>query len=133
MCTGLNPEFNLWNQLAPYAMKMAGGEGGSDWKKWIDEIGEVLKTLVAIPGRAERVLGRVERGELNVQMPMVNIQISYLERSLNRLTGGVIFLALLVSGATLYDSNSTLGQVLMGGSALALFYTVFMVRRRRTF
>ncbi len=133
MCTGLNPQFNLWNQLAPYAVKMAGGEGGADWKKWIDEIGEVLKVLVAIPGRTERVLGRMERGELNVQMPLVNLQISYLERSMNRLTGGVVFLALLVSGAILYDAHSLLGQTLMGASALALFYTLFLARGRRPF
>jgi predicted unusual protein kinase regulating ubiquinone biosynthesis (AarF/ABC1/UbiB family) len=131
MCTGLNPEFNLWVQLAPYATKLAGGEGGSDWKKWLDEIGELLKVLVVIPGRTERVLGRLERGELNVQLPLVNLQVSYLERSMNRLTGGIIFLALLLSGAILYSSNEVLGQILMGVSVFALLYTLFFARGHR--
>jgi predicted unusual protein kinase regulating ubiquinone biosynthesis (AarF/ABC1/UbiB family) len=29
MCTGLDPEFNPWNQLAPYATKLIAEEGGS--------------------------------------------------------------------------------------------------------
>ena len=89
--------------------------------------------LFRSPGRAERVLTRIERGELNVQMPLVNIQISHLERSLNRLTGGLIFLGLLVSGAILYDGHTLLAQGLLVGAAVALFYTLFLIRRRRPF
>ena len=131
MCTGLHAEFNLWEGIGPYAKKLAEGEGGSQWDVFFEGAGDLFKTLLSIPGRTDRVLGRIERGELNVQMPMVNIQISYLERSLNRLTGGIIFLALLVSGAILYDTHLMLGQILLGGSGLTLFYTLFLVRRSR--
>jgi predicted unusual protein kinase regulating ubiquinone biosynthesis (AarF/ABC1/UbiB family) len=133
MCTGLNPEFNLWLQLAPYARKLTGSEGGSFFDTFLDEAGEFFKTLIAIPGRAERVLGRIERGELNVQMPLVNIQISYLERSINRLTGGIVFLGLLLAGATLYDGHTPLARVLLGGAGAALFYTLFLTRGKRPF
>ncbi len=131
ICTGLHSEFNMWQEITPYAKKLAEGDGGSQWDVFFDEAGNLFKTLLAIPGRTERVLGRVERGELNVQMPMVNIQISYLERSLNRLTGGIVFLGLLVAGAILYDAHLMLGQILFGGSGVALFYTLFLVRRSR--
>lgn len=131
MCTGLNSEFNLWSQIAPYARKLTEGDGGSIIDTFLSEAGELLKTLVAIPGRTERVLTRVERGELNVQNPMMNIQISHLERSLNRLTGGIIFLAFLLSGTILYDAHITLAQILLGGAGISLFYTLFLVRRRR--
>jgi predicted unusual protein kinase regulating ubiquinone biosynthesis (AarF/ABC1/UbiB family) len=131
ICTGLHSEFNMWQEITPYAKKLAEGDGGSQWDVFFDEAGNLFKTLLAIPGRTERVLGRVERGELNVQMPMINIQISYLERSLNRLTGGIVFLGLLVAGAILYDAHLMLGQILFGGSGVALFYTLFLVRRSR--
>lgn len=133
MCTGLNPDFNLWAQLAPYAKKMTEGESGSAFDVFLDEAGAFFKTLIAIPGRAERVLARIERGELNVQMPLVNIQISHLERSLNRLTGGLIFLGLMISGAIMYDVHTLLAQGLLVGAVVALFYTLFFVRRRRPF
>jgi predicted unusual protein kinase regulating ubiquinone biosynthesis (AarF/ABC1/UbiB family) len=131
MCTGLYAEFNLWQQLAPYAKKLAEGEDGSWWDVFFDEAGEFFKVLIAIPGRAERVLGRMERGELNVQMPMVNIQISYLERSINRLTGGIVFLALMISGVILYESEKILAQVMFGGASLALLYILFFARGHR--
>jgi predicted unusual protein kinase regulating ubiquinone biosynthesis (AarF/ABC1/UbiB family) len=132
MCTGLYEEFNLWEQLAPYARKLVEGEEGSSWwDTFFAEAGTLGKTLIAIPGRTERVLTRIERGELNVQNPLVNIQISYLERSLNRLTGGVIFLALLISGTLLYDAHPMLAQVMFGGAGLALFYTLFLARGHR--
>jgi len=127
----LYAEFNLWEQLAPYAKKLSEGEGGSQWDIFFDEAGNLFKTLIAIPGRAERVLTRIERGELNVEMPLVNIQISYLERSLNRMTGGIIFLALTISGAVLYDSHQMLAQVMFGGAGLALLYALFFARGHR--
>ena len=129
MCTGLYSDFNLWLQLSPYARKLVEGESGSQWDVFLDEAGSLFKTLLAIPGRTERVLGRIERGELNVQMPLVNIQISYLERSLNRLTGGIIFLALMVSGAVLFGTNQLFAEVLFGASGLALLYTLFLAGR----
>jgi hypothetical protein len=73
----------------------------------------------------------MERGELNVQMPLVNLQVSYLERSLNRLIGAVIFLALVLSGAVLYSTNETAGRILMGVSGFALFYTLILARGHR--
>ena len=133
MCTGLNAEFNLWAQIGPYARRLAEGEGGSTFDTFINEAGEFFKTLIAIPGRAERVLGRIERGQLNVEAPLVNLQISYLERSVNRLTGGIVFLGLLLAGAILYDTHSLLGQGLFGGAGVALFYTLFLVRGKRPF
>lgn len=133
MCTGLNPEFNLWLQLAPYARKLTESEDGSALDVFFDEAEQFFKTLIAIPGRAERVLGRIERGELNVQIPLVNLQISYLERSLNRLTGGIVFLGLLVAGAILYDANALIARGLFGGAGVALFYTIFLARGKRPF
>jgi predicted unusual protein kinase regulating ubiquinone biosynthesis (AarF/ABC1/UbiB family) len=133
MCTGLNADFNLWLQIAPYAKKLTEGEGGSVFDTFLNEAGELLKTLIAIPGRAERVLGRIERGQLNVEAPLVNLQISYLERSVNRLAGGIVFLGLLIAGAILYDSHTLLGQGLFGGAGVALFYTLFLVRGKRPF
>lgn len=133
MCTGLNADFNLWLQLAPYAKKLTEGEGGSVFDTFLNEAGDFFKTLIAIPGKAERVLSRIERGQLNVEAPLVNLQISYLERSVNRLTGGVVFLGLLIAGAILYDSQILLAQGLLGGAGVALFYTLFLVRGKRPF
>lgn len=133
MCTGLQADFNLWEQIAPFAGKLVAAEAGSNWQVWLDELGEIVKVLAALPGRADRVLARVERGELNVQMPLVNLQVSYLERSINRLSGVLIFLGLLIAGAIIQASNAVLGQTLIGASVVILLYTLFFIRGHRPF
>jgi predicted unusual protein kinase regulating ubiquinone biosynthesis (AarF/ABC1/UbiB family) len=133
MCTGLNPDFNLWEQIGPYAGKLVSDEkdGGSIFDTVLDEAGNLFKLLLALPGRIDRVLTLVERGELNVQMPLVNRQIAYVERAVNRLTGVLTSVGLLLVGAIVLPSNETLAYVLMGASGVALVYTLFFIRRRR--
>ncbi|HET9589853.1 MAG TPA: AarF/UbiB family protein [Anaerolineales bacterium] len=129
MCTGLDPNFNLWNQLAPYARKLVGEEAISNWEVWLDEIGELIKELVALPRQTGRVLTRLERGELNVNTPQVNRQIYHLESAVNRLTGSVVFAAFLFGGVLLYRSGDvTLGYTFWALSGVTLFWMIFLSR-----
>ncbi|HEY3312102.1 MAG TPA: AarF/UbiB family protein [Anaerolineales bacterium] len=131
MCTGLNPEFNLWESIGPYATKLVADEGISNWKTWLDEAGKILQVLIGLPGRTDRVLTILERGDLSVQTPMLNRQLMYLESSLNRLVGGILFAALMFSGASLYGQDPQLGKILMGVSALPLLWMLFFARGHR--
>jgi predicted unusual protein kinase regulating ubiquinone biosynthesis (AarF/ABC1/UbiB family) len=131
MCTGLDPEFNLWTSIAPYANKLVADEGLSNWQTWLNEAVKIFQLLVSLPGRADRVMTIMERGELSVQTPALNRQVMYLEGSINRLSGGVAFTALLVSGAILYGSDAGLGKILMGASALPLLWMLFFARGHR--
>ncbi len=129
MCTGLYPDFNLWNQLAPYATRLVSDEAGSNWRVWLDEIVNVLKELVAMPSQAGRVLSLVERGDLTVQAPAISRQVRSLEKAVNRLTGSVIFSAFLLGGIMLYTDGKELpAYILFGCSGLALIWTVFFSR-----
>jgi predicted unusual protein kinase regulating ubiquinone biosynthesis (AarF/ABC1/UbiB family) len=130
MCTGLNPEFNLWAAIAPYATQLIGGEGGPGWETWLEEGTKILQMLVALPGRVDRVLTTVERGELSVQTPMLDLRIRRLERSVGRMTSAVLFAALLVAGAVLYPANTDLAKWLMGASILPLAGVMFSGRGR---
>jgi predicted unusual protein kinase regulating ubiquinone biosynthesis (AarF/ABC1/UbiB family) len=132
LCTGLQPDFNVWTEITPFAAKLAAEEGGSDWKTWLDELGNIAKLLVALPGRVDRVMAQVERGDLKVQAPLLNLQMSSLERSINRLTGVIVFLALLLSGISVYPSDSNLGSGLVGASMAVLFYSLFLLPRSKS-
>jgi predicted unusual protein kinase regulating ubiquinone biosynthesis (AarF/ABC1/UbiB family) len=131
MCTGLDPEFNLWESIGPYATKLVADEGISNWRTWLDEAGKILQVLIGLPGRTDRVMTILERGDLSVQTPMLNRQVMYLEGSLNRLAGGVLFAALLIAGASLYGQDAQFGKILMGASALPLLWTLFFARGHR--
>jgi hypothetical protein len=76
------------------------------------------------------VLSTIERGELNVQTPMLELRVRRLERSVGRVTGAVVFAALLVAGATLYGAEPTVAKWLMGASALPLVWTMLSGRGR---
>jgi len=129
MCTGLHPDFNLWTQLAPYATRLVSQEVGSNWRVWLDELGNVLKELIALPSQAGRVMSQVERGELIVQVPAVSRQIVSLERAINRLTGSVIFAVLFLGGIMFYSAGKELlAYILFGASGLILSMMAFSGR-----
>ena len=129
MSTGLDPNFNLWNQLAPYAQKLVAEEGLSNWDIWLDEIGNLFKELIALPMQTNQVLTRLERGELNVNVPQVNRQIYYLESAVNRMTGSIIFAAFLFGGVLLRQSGDIrLGYLFWVLSGMTLFWMIFIAR-----
>ena len=126
MCTGLEPDFNLWLQLAPYARKLVEEEASSGIDYWLDELGEMLQTLLALPGQTSRVLAQAEGSGLLVQSPQVSREVRSLTRSVDRLTGGIVFAALLIGGVMLVNAeNVTYGSGLLGASGLALLWVVF--------
>jgi len=124
MCTGLNPEFNLWNSISPYATRLIADETGANWQTWLAEATRILQVVIGLPGRADRVLSAAERGELSVQTPLLDRRIRQLERSIGRLNGGLVFAALLIAGAVLYPSDAGLARWLMWGSVLPLTWLV---------
>jgi predicted unusual protein kinase regulating ubiquinone biosynthesis (AarF/ABC1/UbiB family) len=129
MSTGLDPNFNLWNQLAPYAQKLVAEEGLSNWDVWLDEIGNLFKELIALPGQTSQVLTRLERGELNVNVPQVNRQIYHLESAVNRMTGSIVFAAFLFGGVLLRQSGDIrLSYLFWALSGITLFWMIFIAR-----
>jgi len=129
MCTGLDPNFNVWGQLAPYAQKLVSEEGVSNWEVWLDEIGNLFKELIALPSQTGRVLTRLERGELNVNTPQVSRQMYHLESAVNRMTGSIIFAAFLFGGLLLRQSGDiTLSYLFWIFSALTLLWMAFLSR-----
>jgi predicted unusual protein kinase regulating ubiquinone biosynthesis (AarF/ABC1/UbiB family) len=129
MCTGLDPDFNVWRHMAPYARTLVADEGQSNWEVWLDQVGEIVKQLIALPGQAGRILTRLERGDLRVHVPQVSRQIYYLESAVNRLLGGLLFVTFLLAGVLLYlGGEPSLAYLLWGFSGLSLLWMIFVAR-----
>lgn len=124
MCTGLDPEFNVWSSITPYADKLISDESGSTWDTLMSEGTRLLKTVVALPGRADRVLTLMERGEFSVQTPLLDLRVRRLERTAGRAVMALVFAALLIAGAILYPAEPTLAKVFMVASALPLLRAI---------
>ncbi len=129
MCTGLDPDFNVWQRLAPHARKMIEEEGGSTVDMLLDQVGDFVKALIAVPDQMSRVLTSFERGEITMNMPLVNRQIYHLEGAVNRLVGSMLFSAFFFGGVLLVTSgHTTLGYTAWLLSAPPLLWTVFLSR-----
>ena len=133
MCTGLDPHFNLWEQLSPYASKLVQEEATSAFSldNILKQVGDVVQAFIALPSQASRVLAQMESGGLVVQSPQVTREVRTLGRSVDRLTGGVIFAAFLVSGVMLLNNGSgQLGGGLLGAAGATLLWVMFGGRGR---
>jgi len=127
MCTGLDPQFNLWTALSPYASKLIADETGEgfSWERLVGGGTKLAQSLAALPGRADRILSTVERGDLAVRTPMLDLRVRQLNRAVGRMTAAVVFAALLVAGAVLHPTEALLSQLLMAGSVVPLLVVVF--------
>lgn len=130
MCTGLDPEFNVFFQLAPFTEKLIKDEGGNSWRFWLKEAEAMTMRLWAMPGRVETVLEKMERGEMSVRDPQLTEQMRRIERSIRHAGGALVFAALLMGGIQLYlAGHSPFGELLMVGAGIALLRVITGGRR----
>ena len=127
MCTGLNPHFNVWEGLAPFAQKLIADETVGGWEFWRDELVDQGRALWRLPRQVQSVLDKMEREQLVVNVPGVVKQMRRLEVAVRRMVAGKIFAALLVGGVQLYlASQVVLGGFLIGGALLALIWVLLI-------
>ena len=126
MCTGLDPNFNVWTGVAPYAQKMIASDSASGLDVILEQLGDVLQTLIALPSQTSRMLAKMEQGELAVQSPQVTREVRALVRSVDRLTGGVVFAALLFGAVMLSDAgNVTLANLFFAAAGATFLWLLF--------
>jgi len=126
MCTGLDPQFNVWEGLMPVAQKLMAEEAKSGWQSWLDEALEVLRTLLTLPRQAQALAARIERGELEMRAPELERRVARLESAMRKTAGAVVFAALLAGGVQFYLGAALVpATVLFAGAVFALGYVAF--------
>lgn len=133
LCIGLDPDINFLEVSRPYLKNLGKGESG---------IGNLLKekaallgsALVEIPPLAEKVLRRMERGELSLKLPLAGIEeaIETNTRALRMqtwawLSGLLIAIAAYLQVNHLYPE----ARFCLYGSIVTLFLTVRQTRSQR--
>jgi len=131
MCTGLDPQFNVWEHLAPYARKIMLEEAKANGETWLAELEKFARTLVTVPQKMDTVLSKMERGEFVVRAPEISQQVQRLESGFRRITVAIIFAALLMGGIQLYLSREVvMGIILLSGAGFGFLWLLFNNRRR---
>lgn len=126
MCTGLDPDFNAWKEIEPFAKKAIAEETTKDWHYWVQELGTYGLTIIKLPSRLETVLNKMERGEMSVNIPLLNQYAVRIERSTRQITHAVVFAVLFFSAVQLYLAEEfTYGMILLMGSIVPLWRIIF--------
>ncbi len=119
ICTGLDPDFNVWTSVTPYVRRLVEAEGGKGGRGIVvEETLNVLRTLVSLPGRADALLQRIEQGRLEVQIPELKSQFHRLERGMQRLAITILFVAFFAGGIQLYLAGALSLAAASGAAAL---------------
>jgi len=126
MCTSLDPDFNVWQGLAPFAQELIQEEAGEIWEQLLEQATSWGKLLFNLPKRLDSTLTKLERGKIAVRTPELERRIGRLEQSNRRQVGAVIFAALLLGGIQLTLGGAVIpGSVLLAGAALSLGWVLF--------
>lgn len=126
MCTGLEPRFNLWEHLAPYARKLTAGEARAGREVWLGELEKLARSLLTVPTKMDTLLSKLERGDVAVRAPEVTQEVQRIEGGLARLTLAVVFSGLLLGGIQVYlAGGEPAGEILLAAAGLTLLRLLF--------
>jgi predicted unusual protein kinase regulating ubiquinone biosynthesis (AarF/ABC1/UbiB family) len=124
MSTALNPAFNAWKEIQPFAEGMAAREGQSAARDLLGELARLLRLTVQLPGQADAFLSRALNGQLEVRAQLSQSSTNDLRRiesGLTRLTWAFVFAALLVCATLLLLNQASLAGAVCLALAAAAF------------
>jgi predicted unusual protein kinase regulating ubiquinone biosynthesis (AarF/ABC1/UbiB family) len=124
MCSGLDPAFNFWDSLSPYANNLLEAEGGGKLKTFLDEGLNILQKLIALPAKTDALISRMEQGKLEVRVPALVHELEKQSRSQRKIAGSVVFAAFLLGGVQLYIAGAVPIAIGFGSAALLVLLWV---------
>jgi predicted unusual protein kinase regulating ubiquinone biosynthesis (AarF/ABC1/UbiB family) len=131
VCSALDPAFNLWDSVEPYAQQLIREERGNVVQDLGAQTLSNLGLAWRLPKRVDALVTRAEEGTLGFRSPELEKRVGRLERTLGRVISAVLFGALLVAGAVVRADDAVFGTVLMVLSVIPLLHALFAGRRGR--
>jgi predicted unusual protein kinase regulating ubiquinone biosynthesis (AarF/ABC1/UbiB family) len=125
MCSSLNPAFNIWDAVEPYAARLLREQGGNVVQSFLREAASVAGTLARLPKRVDDLATRIEEGRVAVDIPKLDRRLSRIERLASRVISAAIFAGLLIGGIYLRSQDFTFGTALIIASVPALLHALF--------
>jgi len=132
VCSSLDPAFNLWDSVEPYAQRLIRDERGNVVQDLGRKALDAATLAVRLPGRLDGLVTRFEQGTLSVESPRLERRVARIERTARRIVSAVLFGGLLVAGAIVRADDVVFGTVLMCVSVLPLLHALFGGRSNRS-
>lgn len=131
VCSALDPAFNLWDSVEPYAQRLIREERGNVVRDLGTRVSDTAGTIARLPGRLDALLTRIDDGALPISDPTLERRVGALERTLRRAVSALVFGGLLAGGVLLRPDDEVLGTVLLVVSVLPLAQALLPGRRAR--
>jgi predicted unusual protein kinase regulating ubiquinone biosynthesis (AarF/ABC1/UbiB family) len=128
MATGLDPDFNVWQGLAPHVQKLVEKDGGTGWRLVVKELGDMARVLFGLPRRADDLATRIEQGRVDIRMPELKQHVARIEHGVRKLAGSIIFAGGLIAGTNLYLGGHL--EIALGVGAAELILLVWILFAR---
>lgn len=139
LCTTLDPAFNPWSEIQPYAQRLLAARGDTGAVKLaaaalgLPGLGGLLgsggaqalvKTVLGRSPSSNTVLNRLESGEITLKTeaaPMLRSQLARIEAQGRRTQRAVIFGSLLITGTLFYTHGDILPALVGWGLSAVAF------------
>lgn len=131
MCSGVNPAFNVWDAVEPFATQLLRDETGNTVKAFADQAWKTVGVTAQLPGRIDAVITEIEEGTVTFDTSRLERRLDSLMRIGRRVVSAVLFTGLAIGGAVLLGPVTPLGIVLLAVSVVPLAHAVFSGGGRR--
>ncbi len=121
ICTGLDPKFNVFEHLVPFAQKLVAEEARSNRRDWFSQVETIARGWLSVPLKLDAVLAKLERGEIEMRNPDVSYQVNRLEQSIRSLILSILFTAFLIGGIQLFLAGIFGGAAILLAGAVGFF------------
>lgn len=125
LCSALDPAFNIWEPVEPYAARLLRDESGGLLKDVGAQTVSNLGSLWRLPARLDSTLDRLDAGSLTFDISSLENRLDRIIRVAHRAVSAVLFGGLLIGGILLLAAAPPLGIVLMCVSVVPLLHAVF--------
>lgn len=124
MASSLDPAFNIWNAVEPFAGQLIRAESGNLVTSLATQAMSVASGIARLPRQLDDIRTRIEEGRVSVQSPRLERRLANIERLGRQVISAVLFAALLIGGILLRSDDVVFGTVLMTLSSLPLLHTL---------
>lgn len=131
VASALNPAFNLWDSVEPYAGQLLRDESGNLVQDIAKQTVETAGIVFRLPKRLDGLITRIEDGAVAVSNPGLEKRVARLERTARQAISALLFGALLIAGVLLRADDAVLGTVFMVASIIPLLHAVLAGRLGR--
>ena len=109
IATDLNKKFDPWQEIIPFAERLAARELHLNWQDWLKDIVTLGQVIYKLPKSVDAVISQAQQGNLTLKnsfAPESRQLLVRLERSINKLSWTIAAVGMLIAGITISNKSS---------------------------